>query len=60
MQTRHSQSATQLILTDRFLADAISGPLTFLSLTYLSLFRVRGLKPHVNAPRLVTYHESGS
>ncbi len=35
------------------------GPVTFPSLTYLSLLGVRGLKPYVNAPRLVTYHENG-
>ncbi len=54
---RHSQSLTTLMLNDVLFVDAISGPLTFHSLTYLSLFGVRGLKPHVKAPRLVTYHE---
>ena len=33
--------------------------MTFPSLTYLSLLGVRGLKPRVNAPRLVIYHEGG-
>ena len=56
---RHSQSLTTLMLYDVVLVDAISGPVTFPCLTYLSLSGVRGLKPHVNAPRLVTYHEEG-
>ena len=56
---RHSQSLTTLMLSDVVLVDAITGPVTFPSLTYLSLLSVRGLKPHVNAPRLVTYHEEG-
>ena len=54
---RHSQSLTTLMLCNVLFVDAIFGPLNFPSLTYLSLFNVRGLKPHVNAPRLVTYHE---
>ncbi len=54
---RHTQSLTSLMLSNVFVVDAISGPLTFPCLTYLSLFGVRSLKPHVNAPRLVTYHE---
>ena len=57
---RHSQSLTKLILTNSFFVDEISGPLTFPSLTYFSLFGMWGLKPHVNAPRLVTYHEGGA
>ena len=56
---RHSQSLTQLMLSDVSLVEAISGPVIFPSLTYLSLFDVSGLKPHVNAPRLKTYHEGG-
>ena len=56
---RHSQSLTTLMLRNVHLMDVISSPVTFPSLTYLSLFGVRGLKPHVNAPRLVTYHEEG-
>ena len=56
---RHSQSLTTLMLNNVHLADDISGPVTFPSLTYLSLSGVMGLKPHVNAPRLVTYHEEG-
>ena len=55
----HSQSLTTLMLSNVVLVDAISGPVTFPCLTYLSLLGVRGLKPHVNAPRLVTYHEEG-
>ena len=54
---RHSQSLTTLMLTNTHFVGAILGPLTFPSLTYLSLFNVRDFKPHVNAPRLVTYHE---
>jgi len=56
----HSQSLTTLMLYDMSLVDVISGPVTFPSLTYLSLYNVRDLKPHINAPCLVTYHESGS
>ena len=56
---RHSQSLTKLMLSHVCLLDAILGPVTFPSLIYLSLFDVRGLKPHVHAPRLVTLHESG-
>ena len=57
---RHSQSLTTLMLSNVIIVDEISGPVSFPSLTYLSLFAVRGLKHHVNAPRLVTYHEGGS
>ena len=56
---RHSQSLTKLILNNVSLVDAISGPATFPSLIYLSLWGAKGLKPHINAPRLVTYHEEG-
>ncbi len=56
---RHSQSLTKLMLSNVCFVGAILGPLTFPSLTYLSLLGVSGLKPHVNAPRLVTYHEEG-
>ncbi len=55
----HSQSLTKLMLLSVSLVHAISSPLNFPSLTYLSLYGVRGLKPHVNAPRLVAYHEDG-
>ena len=57
---RHSQSLTTLMLCRMSLVDMISGPVTFPSLTHLSLHRVRALKPHINAPCLVTYHEFGS
>jgi hypothetical protein len=40
--------------------NALSGPVAFPSLTYLSLFDVPGLKSHIIAPCLTTYHESGS
>jgi F-box-like len=54
---RHSQSLTTLMLDAVSFADEISGPLTFSSLTYLSLYNVRGFKPYIIAPCLVTYHE---
>ena len=57
---RHFQSLTKLYLSNIFLLDVISGPVNFPSLTYLSLLGVKGLKPHINAPRLVTYHEGGA
>ena len=57
---RHSPSLTTLMLDDISLVDTISGPMSFPSLTYLSLYNARGLKPYVNAPYLVTYHEGGS
>jgi hypothetical protein len=56
---QHSTSLTTLMLDDLSLGDTISSPLDFPSLTYLSLYDVRGLKPHINAPYLVTYHEGG-
>jgi len=57
---RHSQSLTTLMLSSIPIVDMTSGPVTFPCLTYLSLRRVTGLKPHINAPCLVTYHEGGS
>ena len=39
--------------------DAISGPVAFPSLIYLSLHNVKGLKHYISAPCLVTYHEGG-
>jgi hypothetical protein len=39
--------------------NAISGSLGFHLLNHLALFGVGGLKPNINAPCLVTYHESG-
>ena len=56
---RHTQSLTTLMLCNVNFVYAISGPLTFPCLTYLSLHGVRCLKPHVDAPRLLTYHEGG-
>jgi hypothetical protein len=55
----HSSSLTTLMLDDILIQDPISGPVNFPSLTYLSLYDVTGLKPHVNAPCLRTYHEGG-
>ena len=56
--SRHSPSLVALMLRTVHL-DAISGSMDFPSLTHLALFDVRGLKPHINAPYLVTYYESG-
>ena len=39
-------------------AGPFSGPVNLPSLTYLSL-GVKGMKSHINAPRLVIYHEGG-
>jgi hypothetical protein len=54
---QHSPSLTTLMLDAVSFWDTISSPVDFPSLTYLSLYDVRGLKPHINAPFLVTYHE---
>ena len=54
---QHSQSLTALMLEDVSVEDTISSPMTFPSLTYLSLFGVTGLKAYINAPCLVTFHE---
>ena len=56
---RHFNSLTRLMLDDVLLEDSTSGPMAFPSLTYLSLYDVSGLKPHINAPCLITYHEGG-
>ena len=56
--SRHSPSLVTLMLHSVPLGDAISGSIDFPSLTYLSLYHVSGLKPHINAPHLATYHES--
>ena len=56
---RHFKSLTTLMLSTITLGEAISGPIDFPSLTYLSLWRLTGLKPHINAPCLTTYHEGG-
>jgi hypothetical protein len=53
---QHSQSLTTLML-EKVSASGISSPITFPSLTYLSLKQVIGLKPYINAPCLATYHE---
>ena len=56
---RHSPSLTKLMLQNVSLEGVISGPLAFPSLTFLSLFDVTGLKPHIEAPCLATYHDGG-
>ena len=48
------------MLTDVSVLDAIPSPMAFSSLTYLSLFGVLGLKPYINTPCLVTFHDGGS
>jgi hypothetical protein len=53
---QHSQSLTTLML-ESVSAWGISSPITFPSLTYLSLNDVTGLKPYIDAPCLATYHE---
>ena len=55
--SQHSRTLVSLMLNEVKLGDAISGSLDFPSLTYLSLYDMSDLKPHINAPRLVTYHE---
>ena len=55
--SQHSPSLVTLMLHSVKLADAISGSVDFPSLTYLSLYDMSDLKPHINAPYLVTYHE---
>ena len=57
---RHSPSLTTLMLSNVSLEGIVLGPLPFPSLTYLSLYNVTGLKPHMDVPHLVTYHEGGS
>jgi hypothetical protein len=54
---QHCQSLTTLMLENVSIEDAISSPITFPSLTYLSLWAVPGLKPYINAPCLVSHHE---
>ena len=53
-------SLTRLMLDDVRLRDSILGPVAFPSLIYLSLYEVHGLKPHIDVPCLITYHEGGS
>ena len=55
--SRHSPSLVALMLRSVSLGDTISSSLDFPSLTHLSLYRVGGLKPHINAPCLAIYHE---
>ena len=57
---RHFQSLTTLMLEAVTLRDAISDPVEFPSLTFLSLWNMPGLKPHLNAPCRTTYHEGGT
>jgi hypothetical protein len=57
---QHLQSLTTLVLICVSFENAISSPITFPSLTYLSLYEVPGLTPYINAPCLVTYHGEGS
>jgi hypothetical protein len=57
---QHCQSLTTLMLESVSFEDAISSPITFPSLTFLSLYKVLGLKPYINAPCLVSYHEGFS
>jgi hypothetical protein len=57
---QHSQSLTTLMLCEVSVEDAISSPISFPSLPHLSLFHVIGLKPYINAPCLVSYHEGPS
>jgi hypothetical protein len=54
---QHCQSLTTLMLFNVSVEDTISSPIAFPSLTYLSLWAVTGLKPYINAPCLVSYHE---
>ena len=57
---QHSQSLTTLMLTYVSFRDVTPGPMALPSLTYLSLYGVLGLKPYINAPCLVTFHDGGS
>lgn len=54
---QHLPSLTTLMLENVSFPDTISGPFDFPSLTFLSLYGVRGFKRYINAPNLVTYHE---
>jgi hypothetical protein len=58
--SRHSHSLTTLMLDRVSVRDVTLGPVAYPSLTYLSLNNVIGLKRHINAPRLVTYHQGGN
>jgi hypothetical protein len=54
---RHARSLTTLMLERISFKNALSGPVAFPSLNYLSLFDVPGLKSHIIAPCLTAYHE---
>ena len=56
---QHSLSLTTLMLDTVSFGDPMSSLVDFPSLTYLSLYDVHGLKPHINAPCLDIYHEGG-
>jgi len=53
----NTPSLVTLMLHCVSLHDPILGPLDFPLLTHLALICVSGLKPYINAPNLVTYHE---
>jgi len=55
----HSPSLTTLMLDNVVLVDVVSSPVAFPSLTFLSLYNVRGMKPHIHTPYLARYHEGG-
>ena len=55
--SQHSPSLVSLMLSRVELGGAISDTLDFPSLTHLSLYNMTELKPHINAPCLITYHE---
>jgi hypothetical protein len=55
-----SQSLTTLMFDDGIVDPEIRGPIDLPSLTYLSLNNMIRLKPHLNVPSLVTYHEGWS
>ena len=54
---QYSQSLTTLMLANVSIWAKISGQVSLPSLTYLSLYDVTGLKPYIDAPHLITYHE---
>ena len=58
--SQHSPSLVSLMLDSVKLGGPISGSVDFPSLAYLSLEDMSDLKPKINAPRLVTYHESSA
>ena len=58
--SQHFSSLVSLTLETVELRDAISGSVDFPSLTYLSLYEMSHLTPHINAPCLITYHQCSS